>query len=122
MERCFEFGTVKTLGHVWILKTYFDPLPNNYVYEQTQGIRHKFPANPIIEEVVKKVSDFRIANNLPRASLSECLEDVDRHNCAMRNNDERWCWNCAESFERVHQNHRFIAQGCAGCGQVVSQG
>jgi hypothetical protein len=105
----------------WILKSYSNPLPNNYVYTQTEGIHHRFGSNPIIEEVVKAVSNFRIANNLPRASLSECLEDVDLYNCAVRNNDERWCWNCPETFERIHKDHRFVAQGCpGGCGTVIS--
>ena len=104
---------------MWILKSYSNPLPNNYVYEQTEGVRHRFGANPIIEEVVKAVSSFRIANNLPRSSLCECLEDVDRFNCAVRQNDERFCWNCSEPFDRVHQNHHFIKQNCAGCGTPV---
>ena len=104
-----------------ILKSYNNPLPNNYVYEQTEGIRHHFAASPIIEELVKAVSDFRIANNLPRASLAECLEDVDRYQCATRNNDGRYCWDCPESFEQIRQQHRFVKQGCpGGCGTPVT--
>jgi hypothetical protein len=104
---------------MWILKSYQNPLPNNYSYEQTKGIRHRFPASPIIEELVKAVSDFRIANNLPRASLAECLEDVDRYQCATRNNDGRYCWDCPEPFEKIRQLHRFVSQGCASCGTPV---
>ena len=103
---------------MWLLKSYSNPLPNNYVYEQNG---HSFKANPIIEEVVKDVSNFRIANNLPRASLSECLEDVDCYNCAIRKNDGRFCWDSPESFERIHKDHRFVKQNCAGCGTVVTQ-
>lgn len=104
---------------MFILKSYNNPLPNNYFYEQTEGIRHSFRASPIIEEVVKSVSAFRIANNLSRGSLAECLEDVDRYQCAARNNDGRYCWDCPEPFEKIRQFHRFVEKGCATCGTPV---
>jgi hypothetical protein len=106
---------------MWLLKSYENPLPNNYVFTQTTGIVHQFSASPIIDEVVKAVSNFRIANNLPRASLAETLEDVDRFNCAVRNNDERWCWNCPGTFESVRKNHRFITASCLTCGTPITQ-
>ena len=106
---------------MWLLKSYANPLPNNYVYTQTVGIVHQFTPNPIIEEVVKAVSDFRIANRLPRASLAETLEDVDRFQCYVRKNDERWCWNCQETFERVRQNHRYVNMSCGSCGTPITQ-
>jgi hypothetical protein len=107
---------------MWLLKSYNNPLPNNYVYTQTVGISHKFAASPLIEEVAKAVSDFRIANRLPRASLAETLEDVDRYNCAVRKNDERWCWDCPGTFESARQNHRFVSASCATCGTPINQG
>ena len=106
---------------MWVLKSYQQPIPGNYFYVQSTGIEHKFKANPIVEEVAKAVSALRIANQLPRASLAESLEDVDTFNCAVRKNDERWCRWCEGSFESAHANHRFINRNCAGCGLVVTQ-
>ena len=105
---------------MWLLKSYNNTLPNNYGYTQTTGIHHRFANNPVIEEVVKAVSAFRIANRLPRASLAETLEDVDRYNCAVRNNSPEYCWDCPDSFEGVRANHRFVTQGCATCGTVIT--
>ena len=105
---------------MFLLKSYNNPLPNNYGYTQTVGIYHRFATNPIIEEVVKAVSAFRIANHLPRASLAESLEDVDRYQCAVRNNNPEYCWECSESFERARANHRFVSASCGTCGTPIS--
>lgn len=98
------------------LKNYNVNPPGNFMYEQGQGIHHRFRPNPVIEQLVKEVSEFRIANHLPRASLAETLEDVDRYQCARLNNSENWCWDCPDSFERTHQNHPFITKSCTTCG------
>lgn len=103
------------------LKTYNTNPPGNFVYVQTEGISHRFPASPTIEHLVKDVSAFRIANNLPRASLAETLEDVDRFQCARLENSSSWCWQCAESFEQSHHNHPFFAKACASCGTPVTK-
>lgn len=104
---------------MFILKNHQSPIPNNYVFTQTTGIYHVFPANPLIDEVAKAVSAFRTANRLPRASLQESLEDVDRYQCAVRKNDETYCFDCATSYAQHHQNHRFFSKGCVGCGLVI---
>ena len=103
---------------MFVLKNHQQPIPNNYVFTQTNGIYHVFPASPLITEVAKAVSAFRTANRLPRASLQESLEDVDRHQCAVRRNDPAYCFDCAVSYEQLHQNHPFFAK-CAGCGLVI---
>jgi hypothetical protein len=102
----------------WILKSFNQPIPGNYFYVQRHGIYHTFPAVPFIEEVAKSVSSFRIANKLPRANLAECLEDVDQFNCEVRNNDPKYCRQCAEeqTFESIHANHPFVKKSCASCG------
>lgn len=106
---------------MFVLKNYNQPIPNNYFYVQRHGIYQTFAANPIIEEVAKAVSAFRIANKLPRASLAESLEDIDRFNCEVRNNDERWCRKCADEtpFEQIRPTHRFVRQSCATCGKAA---
>lgn len=100
----------------WQLKTYNANPPGNFCFTQTDGVVHRFPPNPVIEQLVKAISAFRIANNLPRGSLAETLEDVDRQQCARLGNSENWCWDSAESFERTHANHPFISASCATCG------
>lgn len=101
---------------MFILKSYQQPIPGNYFYAQTEGIQHRFAAVPFIEDVAKNVSAFRIANKLRRGSLAESLEDVDIFNCAIRNNDEKFCRECSDSFESVHANHPFVKRSCATCG------
>jgi hypothetical protein len=104
---------------MWILKSYENSLPGNYVYTQTIGIRHTFPSGPVIEELVKLVSAFRIANNLPRASLAETLEDVDTYQCAVQNNNPDYCRDCEGCFEQARSSHRFFAAPCSSCGTPV---
>ena len=125
MGRPVEVRHVETLHpqriclNMFILKSHNQAIPNNYVFTQTTGIYHVFAANPIITEVAKAVSAFRIANRLPRASLPESLEDVDQFNCAVRKNDDRYCWDCAEPYARIHDSHPFFRKSCVGCGLVI---
>ena len=105
---------------MWLLKSYSQPIPNNYFYEQFDGIRHSFASQPFIEEVAKAVSSFRIANRLARGSLVEALEDCDKFNCAIRGNDPRYCYECHSSFEDARASHHFIKKGCATCGVAVA--
>jgi len=104
----------------YLLKSYNQPIPGNYFFVQREGIYKTFAANPIIEEVAKAVSAFRIANKIPRGSLAESLADVDAFNCAVRNNDEKYCRKCDSPFEVVQAQHRFVNRSCGGgCGQSV---
>lgn len=106
---------------MFLLKSYNHPIPGNYYYVQTSGIKHQFDSCPMVEEVAKSVSNFRIANKLPRASLSESLEDVDKFTCARLQNSEKYCFDCQVPFETQHANHHFIKKGCATCGTPVNQ-
>lgn len=106
------------MGHQ--LKSYNVNPPGNYSYEQTQGIPRRFGAQPVIEGIVKTVSNFRIANKLQRASLAECLEDVDRYTCARLHNNPDYCWDCPQSFEESHKSHLFVKPSCASCGTVAN--
>lgn len=104
---------------MWLLKSYSQPIPNNYFYTQTDGIQHTFAPQPFIEEVAKSVSSFRIANKLPRASLVESLEDIDKYQCAVRGNDPKYCYEANSSFEDARASHHFIKKGCPTCGVAV---
>jgi hypothetical protein len=101
---------------MFILKSFRQPIPGNYYYVQTFGIVHTFDANPMVEEVAKAVSSFRIANKLPRASLVESLEDVDVFTCARLLNNPNFCRECENSWFSVHSDHPFIKKPCASCG------
>ena len=98
------------------LKNYNNNPPGNFCYEQTTGIRYSFRADVGIEQLVKAVSAFRIANHLPRGSLAETLEDVDRYNCARLGNNPDYCWDCPQNFTDSHQSHPFVKAACATCG------
>jgi hypothetical protein len=104
---------------MWQLKNYNTNPPGNFSYEQKSGIHHIFRAQPVIEQLVKDVSSFRIANNLPRGSLAETLEDVDRQNCDRLGNNPAWCWNSEDTFDKTHSSHPFVKTFCATCGTVV---
>jgi len=104
---------------MWLLKSYRNPIPGNYFYVQTEGIKHDFAAQPHIEAVAQVVSSFRIANRLPRASIPESLEDVDRFNCSVRNNDANYCFECRGDFESARSEHPYFKKSCASCGTVV---
>lgn len=106
---------------MFILKSYNLPLPNNYCYVQTEGARHVFKAMPVIEELAKAVSAFRVANHLSRASLAECLEDIDKFNCAARNNDPGVCWDCASTFAQARSSHPFLKPPCPSCGKPLNE-
>ena len=102
------------------LKSYNQGLPGAYPYVQTQGISRTFPVMPRIEEQAQLVSAFRIANHLRRASLVECLEDVDAFQVARIKAHPDWCYQIDLNFEQAHQHHRFVNRSCSTCGTVVS--
>lgn len=119
MGRCNKCGTLKTLT-MWILKSYNVAPPGSYRYEQTDEIRHSFKQRPSIEDVAKSVSDFRIGNNLRRASLGESLEDVDTFLCRQLNNNPQFCRETDSTFEAARSTHVFFQKNCPTCGNPVT--
>lgn len=105
---------------MWLLKSFKSPLPGNYLYAQTEGIAHQFAAQPTIESLASDVSAFRQANKLPRADLVSTFEDVDRYNCAIRNNDPQYCYECSTSFADARAMHPYIRKDCPTCGVKIS--
>ena len=106
---------------MFLLKSYRNPIPGNYSYAQTEGIIHEFAAQPEIESVAKSVSAFRIANKLPRASLSESFKDVSQYQCQRLGNDPNYCFECPDGeFESHHRNHPLFSPPCATCGKPVT--
>ena len=104
------------------LRSYEAPLPGNYPYEQTEGIHRRFAAQPIIEAQAQIVSTFRKANGLPRASIGECLQDVDSYQCQRLGNHPTWCTSCDPNSPRpvaMLPSNPNIAPPCAGCGAPI---
>lgn len=98
------------------LKSYAEAPPGTYTYTQVTGISREFPPQPLIEAQAKIVSAFRQGNNLPRASLLETLEDVDRQNCYRLGNNLRWCYYNDQRFVASEFGAFINGKGCAGCG------
>ena len=102
------------------LLNYDGPIPGNYPYVQTEGIHRDFSALPIIESQAQTVSEFRRGNSLPRASVRECLEDVDHYNAQRLGCHRSWTVAIdAQTGARtvaLNPTHPIMAPPCNGCG------
>jgi hypothetical protein len=98
------------------LKTYEVTPPGGYPYEDEDG--KKFPSVPMIEDQARKVSAYRAKNNRPRASLKECLEDIDSFQCRRLGNMAQWCLCNEQSAGRVSfgPGNPIVDPPCQGCG------
>lgn len=103
------------------LRSYDQSPPGGFPYEQTQGIYKKFRAEPLIEAIARNVAAWRQANNLPRSSLRESLEDVDQYQCRRLGNPGNFCVSCDGNTTAVALNNTspMIAKPCGGCGAPV---
>lgn len=101
------------------LRSYDGPLPGNYSYVQTEGIKREFPSVPIIESLAQDIAAFRQGNNLPRASVKECLLDADHYNARRVGCDRAYTVPIESPSEAqtvsLSPNHPLITP-CAGCG------
>lgn len=100
---------------MWILISYTPFPPGQFPYVQTEGIVKKFQGDCDINMQAKRVYDFRKGNNLPRASLNEALEDIDRYTCQRLGNDPQYCRDTEQSFQTIHPP--LAKSGCATCGR-----
>lgn len=100
------------------LKSLTDCPPQEFFYEQTEGIYRRFPQTPLIKELASSVSDFRKGNKLPRPSFGEALEDIVVYTVKRLNGNPQWC------FETDLNAGALLPQqgggGCSGCGASVS--
>jgi hypothetical protein len=104
---------------MWVLKTYNSAPPGSYHYEQTDEIRHSFKQRPVIEDLAKAVSNFRIGNKLRRASLGESLEDIDTFICGQLKNNPQFCRETDSTFTEARSTHPFFQANCPTCGTPV---
>lgn len=106
------------------LKTYDSNPPGGYCYNQDFDPKRKnFGCAPDITALAGIVARWRAANGLPRSSVREALEDVDRYNCARLGNDPRYCFSSdvplgAPGSTALNTSSPIIAP-CGGCGAPV---
>ena len=91
--------------------------PGEFIYEQTEGVRRKFPGQPDINALARTVAEFRLANGLARATAFLALEDIDFFNCQRLGFCLDWCYNTDKSFALTSAPKHV--SGCGGCGARV---
>lgn len=105
---------------MYLLKSLNSPIPENYYFKQDEPPFQTI-ATPLIEVAARSLSDFRIANRLGRASLSESLQDVIQFTCKRFNNSPTYCFDCQTDFETHHANHPYVKKACSTCGSPIVQ-
>lgn len=101
------------------LITYSKCPPGEFYFVQTEGVYKKFTPTPEILSLAQHVGLFREANQLPRSTLPEALEDIDSFTCARLNNDPRWCYETDVPFSQLTPAALATPQPCATCGAKV---
>lgn len=102
------------------LKSYEQPIPGGYLFEETfKGIKHTFK-EPIIEGTATGLSAFRRGNGIPRSSIKECIEDVDRYQCLRLGNNRTYC-TCSDGQTGIIAlgTASPIVTPCKGCGAPI---
>ena len=100
------------------LKTYEVTPPGGYPFKEDDG--RKFKSVPMIEEQARAVAAYRAANNRPRASVREALEDVDRYTCQRLGNMPQWCLCNEQAAGNIALGSSSpIVSPCHGCGVKV---
>jgi hypothetical protein len=85
------------------------------VYQQTQGISHKFPGSGLsIEQQAKNVLAFRQANKQERATIEEVIQDIDEQTCLRLGCLPQFCYDTDKPFSAPPT----VAKkgGCGSCG------
>ncbi len=102
---------------MWVLKRTDICPPGSFPYEQTQGIRRKFEATSDIESQAHLVADFRKANGLERATVSEAAQDIDEYTCQRLGFMKAYCRDTeGKPYSPPVSPPRG---GCGGCGARV---
>ena len=80
---------------------------------------HQFGPSPTINEPARRLSAFRTANNLPRATLTEATEDVDTFTCNRLGNSSTWCYDTDKPYAEVNPSAKPAAP-CSTCGHQLT--
>lgn len=97
---------------LWLRNTNNVP-PGEFYYRQNEAGQHTFGPSPLIGSVTSDLSAFRKANNLPRSSAAECLEDIIRFTVSRLDPRSEWVM---ETDVTVGELIRSPATGCSSCG------
>jgi hypothetical protein len=99
------------------LRSYDFSPPGSYVFTQDG---HTF-SGPLIEAVGQQLLSYRKANGKPRATLKECIEDIDHGTCQRLGNMATYCIPCTEvGAIALGPSSPIIAPPCHGCGAPVT--
>lgn len=96
------------------LKRHDQAPPGEYPYEQTVGLRKKFPKTVDIYGQAQAVADFRKGNNLPRGTFEEALQDIDEYTCVRLGNMPRWCRDSQKPYAETTPKLQKKLGGCCG--------
>jgi hypothetical protein len=107
------------MSECYRLKSYDVSPPGGYPFQDAGG--RKFPAQPLIEAQAQEVSAWRTRNGKPRASVKECLQDVDHYQCQRLGNMRTFCIACdgTAAAMALNQSSPIVAPPCNGCGAPV---
>lgn len=104
------------------LRSYDVSPPGGYPYIQPEPKGQKFHAEPMIEAQARIVLAYRKGNGLERATLKECIVDIDRYTCSRLGNNPSFCIACnqdAPDAITLANNTPGLNGPCAGCGAAV---
>lgn len=79
---------------------------------------HTFGHSPIAFAAAHDLRLFRKANNLPRATLAECMADEEAYSCARLGNNRQFVYNDDKTQDEVVQS--FKPAPCGGCGARIT--
>lgn len=93
--------------------------PGAFPYSQTvNGVTYKWPDVGLdLVSQAQKISSFRKANNLPRASLDDSIEDLNIYTCQRLGCDPRWCDDGVTKQVHIQTN---TGGGCRTCGVRIN--
>lgn len=104
------------------LRSYEMGQPGGFPYDQPGAKPRRFTTQPLIEATARIVLAYRKGNGLERATLKECIEDIDRFQCARMGNNPRFCVQCNQdnpSEISMASNAPGLVP-CKGCGAPVT--
>lgn len=104
------------------LRSYDTSPPGGYFFQQFGSKPRNFASQPLIEAQAKSVMAYRKGNGLERATLHECIEDVDQYNARRLGNNPQYCIAVSEDQPNAialsENTPGFVP--CNGCGAPVS--
>jgi hypothetical protein len=104
---------------MWRLKSHHAVPPGGFYYEQFfeangRKLRKRWASTPEIGMLASKVASFRKGNSLPRAVITEALEDIVASTVARIVNNPKWCFDTDIPWSDIVAAEH--GAGCRTCG------